>query len=111
MRPAVSCRKTKLQFSATRLLACPFQRALAQKIQLELAHRPFQSQQKTIIDQLWVVHSIWINDQGIRQSAQLDQMVPVAPIASQTRSLNAENGSNMAGANHRYNPLKPRTLD
>jgi hypothetical protein len=41
--PTVSCWKNETKLSAPRFLAGSFQRTLAQQVQLELAHGPFQS--------------------------------------------------------------------
>jgi hypothetical protein len=49
MSPDVACGKNEPQFAAERLLPDRFQRALPEKVQLELARRSAQSQQKAML--------------------------------------------------------------
>ena len=59
----------------------------------------------------WLIRSILIDDHRADQTAKLDQCVPVAPIARQTRRLDGEHGANAAFADRCKQPLKARSAD
>ena len=69
---------------------------LPQESQLELAHRSFEAQQQSIVEQPWIVDAIVVNDQRLRHSAEIDPLVPIAIIAGQARSLQGEHGPDLA---------------
>src|SRR6266446_8455153 len=54
---------------------------------------------------------ILIDDHRADQTAKLDQRVPVAPVARQTRRLDGEQGTNAALTDRRQQPLEARTTD
>src|SRR3954470_13060155 len=58
-----------------------------------------------------LVYSILIDDYRADQTAKIDQRVPVAPIARQTRCLDGEHGTNAALADRRKQPLEARSAD
>src|SRR5450759_4376047 len=54
---------------------------------------------------------ILIDDHRTNQTAKLDQRVPVAPIARQTRRLDGEHGTDAALTDRREQPLEAWTAD
>src|ERR1700686_3680753 len=54
---------------------------------------------------------ILIDDHRTNQTAKLDQRVPVAPIARQTRCLDGEHGTDAALTDRREQPLEAWTAD
>ena len=58
-----------------------------------------------------LVYTILIDDHRANQTAKLDQRVPVAPVARQTRRLDGEHGTNAALTDRRKQPLEARTAD
>ena len=72
--------------------------ALPEEAELVLGHRPFQAEQQPVVHQARVVDAVRIDDQGAGQRAEVDQMVPVAPVARQPRGLEAEHRADGAGA-------------
>src|SRR3954452_14125586 len=58
-----------------------------------------------------LVYTILIDDHRADQTAKLDQRVPVAPVARQTRCLDGEHGTNAALAARRKQPREARSAD
>jgi hypothetical protein len=94
--PAKAHGKRKLPLSAAGLLSSGLQGPLLQEVQRELRHRPFQTQQQPVVDELRVIHAVDIYPHGIHPPAQLDQLVPVAAVARQTRRRETEDGAHFA---------------
>jgi hypothetical protein len=59
------------------------QTALSHQAQLVFRHCPLQPQKQTIIHESWIVGAVRIYDQSAGKGAQVDQMMPVSPIARQ----------------------------
>src|SRR5262245_3601899 len=78
---------TKNQGAAARLLTQRLLRALAEQRQFKLAHRPLHAEQQPIIGMASIVDSILVDDNGADQSTELDQSVPIAAVAGETRGL------------------------
>jgi hypothetical protein len=64
-----------------------FHRPLAKQTDLELAHGALEAKQKTIVEQAGIIDAVVVDDQGAGHRAEIDQMVPVAVVAGQTRSF------------------------
>src|SRR3954469_12157642 len=71
----------------------------------------FHTQQQAIVGMPRLVYTILIDDHRADQTTKLDQRVPVAPVARQTRRLDGEHGANAALADRRKQPLKARSAD
>jgi hypothetical protein len=87
--PPKSHWQAELQFTPACLLANGFKGPLSQRIQLELAHRPLEPEQQTVIKNARIVNPVRIDDDGANQSAKFDQMMPVPAIARKTRCFDA----------------------
>ena len=97
--------------AAARLLLQRLLRALAEQRQFKFAHRPFHAEQQPIIGMARIVDSILVDDDGADQSTELDQRMPVAAVARETRSLDREHRADTAVADRRQQPLEARTGD
>ena len=94
--PAKSRRKHEAVFAALRLGVAGGDAALAQQAQLIFRHRPLQPEQQAIVDESRIIGAVRIDDQRAGERAQVDQVMPVAPIARQPRSLDAIDGADIA---------------
>jgi len=75
---------------ATAGLAVPGgQATLAKKAELVFRHRALQAEQQPVVHQARVVDAVRIDDQGAGQRAEIDEMLPVASVARQSRRLDA----------------------
>lgn len=62
------------------------------------ADTAFHSQQQPIVRAAWIVYAVEVDHTRADKSAQFQQMMPVAPIASEPRSVETQHGANLAGA-------------
>jgi hypothetical protein len=91
--PAVAGREDELQLAPQRLRIPCLNSALAQEAQLVLGHRPLQPQEQAIIDQARIVRAVRIDHQRADQGAQIDQVMPVAPVPSEAGRLDTKHGT------------------
>src|SRR5262249_37525526 len=64
-------------------------------VQLSLAHRALDSEEQTVVVLSGIVNAVLVDDEGIRQAADLDEAMPVAAGACQARCLETEDGAGM----------------
>ena len=110
LAPAEAGRQHEPEFAASRLLVARREAALPHQAQLVFRHRPLQPEQQAIVDEAWIVGAVRIDDQAPGKRAQVDQMMPVPPVARQTRRLDAVDGADIAGADQRHQAFEPRPL-
>ena len=84
LAPAQARRKHELELAAPRFGVAGGDAALAHQAQFIFRHRPFQPKQQTIVDMPRIVGAIRIDDQRTGKRAQVDQMMPVPPVARQS---------------------------
>jgi hypothetical protein len=87
---ATSNRNTDPQFASSRFRDGGVHEALADQRELEFTHRPLQPQQQTIIRQPWIVDTIRIDHVRADEAAELEQVMPIASVAREARSFQAE---------------------
>jgi hypothetical protein len=59
-------------------------------VKLGLAHRPFQSEQQTIVEQRRVINAVGIANERVGQAGKIDEPMPIGVIAGQPRDLETE---------------------
>ena len=111
LAPAEAGRKHELELAAPRLQVASRQSALPHQAELVFRHRPLQAEQQTVVDDSWIVRAFGVDDERPRQRAQLDQVMPIAPVARQPRCFDAIDGADIARAHHRHQPLEARAFD
>ena len=79
--------------------------------QLELADAPLHAEQQAVVGPARVVHAIKVDDTGIHQSAQLEQMMPITSIASEPRGIETKNGADLPGAQSGDQSVETRPVD
>jgi len=99
------------QFATARFLLEGFERALPKQRQLHFAHRSFHAQQQPIVWMAWVVDAVFVSDQRADQAAELEQRVPIAAVARQTRSLDRDHDADPAFADRGKQLLEARPSD
>jgi hypothetical protein len=82
--PAQAWRKHELELATPRFGVAGGDATLAHQAQFIFRHRPLQPKQQTIVDMAGIVGTIRIDDQRSRKRAQVDQMMPVPPVARQS---------------------------
>ena len=109
--PDVADRDRDPQLAAPRLRSYRVVHPRSDDPQLELADAALHAEQQAIVRPARVVHAIKVDDAGIHQSAQLQEMVPVAAIASEPRGIEAEYSANLPGAKSGDQSVETRPVD
>ena len=66
-------------------------------LKLELAQRPFDAQQELVVAVVGIVDAGLVEDQGIGDAGDPQQLVPVGVVPRQARDFQAENDPHIAG--------------
>ena len=86
------------QLATARLLLQGLKRALAQYRQLHLAHGSLHAEQQPVIGMARIVDAVLVEDECADKTTELQQRVPVAAIASKSRRLDRDHGTNASFA-------------
>ena len=78
---------------------------LLQQAQLVFGHGPLEPEEQAIVDEPRLVHAIGIDHQGPYERTEVDQLVPVPPVAREARRFDAEHGPDGSAAHRRNEPL------
>jgi hypothetical protein len=76
-------------------------------MQFRFAHRSFETQQETIIEVCWIIHAVFIKNERVGQSADLQQPVPVGGVSRQAGNFQAQHDASFAQADFGNQLLKP----
>ena len=68
-------------------------------MQFGLAHRAFEVEHQTIVEQRWMIDTVAIADEGIGETAKIEQTIPVGVVAGETGDLKAEHDADMTEGN------------
>ena len=99
------------QLAAPRLRSCRLVHSGSDDVQLELADAALHAEQQAVVGAARVVHTVEVDDAGFHQSAQLEQMMPIAAIASEPRGIEAEHRAHLSGAERCNQALEAGPLD
>ena len=109
--PGVADRDRDPQLAALRFRSCRLVHPGSDNPQLELADAPLHAKQQAVVRPAGVVHAIEVDDTGFHQSAQFQEMVPVAAIAREPRGIEAEHSADLPGAQSGDQSVEPRPVD
>ena len=65
-------------------------------MQFGLAHRAFEAEHQTIVEQRWMIDTVAIADEGIGETAKIEQTIPVSVVACETGDFEAEHDTDVA---------------
>jgi hypothetical protein len=99
-------RRSDEQFPTSGFVENPALQPGAQHVQLGFTHGSFQTEQQSVVKVGWIVETVLVQDQGISQSADLQQAVPVHGIACQPGDLQAEHHSGATQTDLGHQTLK-----
>ena len=108
--PAESGRQHEAELATASFRVACGEAPLPQQAQLVFRHRPLEPKQQAIVDESGIIGAVWIDDQGARQRAEIDQVMPVPPVAGQARRLDAVHRPDVARADHGDQTLEAGTL-
>ena len=109
--PGVADRDRDPQLAAPRLRSCRLVHSGSDDAQLELADAALHAEQQAIVRAARIVDAVEIDDAGLDQPAQLEQMMPVAAIAREPRGIEAEHRADLAGAQRGDQAIEAGPLD
>ena len=109
-RTEVADRRVQEDLAAPDLVEQPLAHPPAKEVQLRLGHDPGQTEQKPVVVVGRVVQPVLIRQDGAKQGAQLEQLVPVLARAGQPAHLQPEDQPDMVEADFREQARKPRRL-
>jgi hypothetical protein len=69
------------ELPALRLGVTSSDAALSHQAQFVFRHRSLQSEQQAVVDDSRIVGAIRIDDQGASERAQINEMMPIPPVA------------------------------
>jgi hypothetical protein len=81
--PAKARRQHEPEFAAFRLRVTGGDASLSHQTQLVFRHRSLQPEQQAIVDDSRIIGAIRINNQRAGKRAQIDEMMPIPPVARQ----------------------------
>jgi len=91
--PLVSCGRHEEELSAACLALLASLQAQAHPILLGFAHRAFEPEQELVVVVTGVIDSLFVPDEYIRQTAQVQQSVPVCGGPSEPRYFKRKDGT------------------
>ena len=92
------------------LLSIGFLSPLSEYTQLKFTHRALQSKQQSIVEQTRIVDSLRVHNECFGQHAQVDQMMPVAIIASKPRRFHGQYSPDSTITDRCQKSAEPGTL-
>lgn len=106
--PDIADRYGKPELASSGLGPCGVQHSRSQNAKFEFADAALHAQQQTIIRTTGIIDAVEINDTGIDETAQLEQMMPVPAVAGETGGIEAKHSADLAGAEPRDELLEAR---
>ena len=97
-------RQLHLQLAAAGLGQLAADEAGPKHVQLRLAHGALQAEQKPVVEVSRVVQAVLVEDEGVREGADLEQPMPVGGAAGQAGDLQPQHQADLAQA-HRGHEL------
>ena len=79
----ITDRDSQEELASARFLLHRLRGALPEHRKLHLAHRALHAEQEPVVGRVWIVDAVLVDDECADQTAELQQGVPVAPIARQ----------------------------
>src|SRR3954447_7068493 len=105
-----AARQVEAQLAALGLVPASLLEPRPHDVELGLAHRALEAQQEAVVEKPRVVHAVVVGDEGSRQGADLEQVVPVPAGAREARDLEAEHQADVAEADLGDQPLEAGPL-
>ena len=102
----VSDRDHHDQLAAARHLVACGQGALTQEVEFVLVQAALQTQQESVITLARRVDGLLIDEQGVDNTAHLDQLLPVPTVAGEARHLERRHRSDFAKADVGHHPFE-----
>src|SRR5258706_6039272 len=96
LAPNKSHRKTAPKFATSSLVANAAKQSCPQYMRLGFAHGAFETEYQAIVEQRRMIDAVAITDEGIGETAKIEQAIPVGGVAGEARDFEAEHDADMA---------------
>ena len=83
--PEESDGQTASEFSSFGFIANGAVEAHAQDVQFGFGHGAFESEQKAVIEQAWMIETVKVADERVGDATQLQQPIPLGVVARNAR--------------------------
>src|SRR5712691_429127 len=88
--------KTAPKFATSSLVANATKQSGPQYMGHGFAHGAFETEYQAIVEQRWMIDPVAITDEGIGETAKIEQPIPVGVVAGEARDFEAEHDADMA---------------
>jgi hypothetical protein len=82
--------------------------ALSDPAQFGLAHRSLEPEEEAIVELAQIIDALGVDDEGVHQAAEVQELIPVAIVAGQVRDFESHHGPGAAQTDFSHEPLKAR---
>ena len=104
--PDEADRQAAAQFSPGGLVTDAAFQARANDMQFGFAHRAFQTEYQTVVEQRWMIETVAVPDQSVRHAAEVQQPIPVCIVARQARDFQSEHNAHSAQGDFADHPCE-----
>ena len=104
-------RQRQAEFASRRFLALTLMEAHPDLVKLRLAHDAGQAEQQTIVVGPRIVETLAIRNEHAEHRAEFEELMPVAIVAGQPRSIEADHETGIAEADFGDQLLEAVALD
>ena len=104
--PDIADRHADPQLAAARLGTGGIEHTSPDHTEFELADAALHAEQQPVVRPAGVVNPIQVDHPSLNQPAQLEQMMPVAPVTGEPRGVEAQHGTDLSGAQPRDEPFE-----
>jgi hypothetical protein len=96
LAPNKSHRKTAPKFATSGLVANAAKQSCPQYMRLGFAHGALEAEYQSIIEQRRMINAVAVTDEGIGETAKIEQAIPVCVVAGEARDFEAKHDAYMA---------------
>ena len=86
-----------------------FAGALPKQTQLKLAHRAFEAEEESVVNQARIIDPVVIDQDRLGHAAQINEVMPVAIVAGEARRLQGKHGAHGPFTHGGEQPAEART--
>src|SRR5215470_10221271 len=99
LSPNKSHGKSASKFAARGLVANAAEKSCPQHMRFCLAHGALEAEYQTIVEQCRMIDAVAVTDEGICETAKIEQTIPVGIVAREARNLEAKNDADVTESN------------
>jgi hypothetical protein len=74
---------------------------VTQDMEFSPAHSPFEAEQEAVVEHSGMVEAVSVADEGIGQTTEFNEPMPVGVVAGETRNLNTQHDAGVSECHFR----------